>query len=169
VTRESVAHKRRWFIQIIDPLLGSPKTLPAIAPTVEMDSSWNGSTASMCQAEHVWCFSESPYQKESDMNATIVAVDLAKNIFELAVADADWHIAQRQRLTRAKFLGFFVQLAPCQVVMEACGSAHYWARRERQRGHNKAAVALANRLARIVWATWKHERPFDGNWITEAT
>jgi hypothetical protein len=38
----------------------------------------------MCQAEHVWCFSESPYQKESDMNATIVAVDLAKNIFELA-------------------------------------------------------------------------------------
>ena len=59
------------------------------------------------------------------MNATIVAVDLAKNVFELAVADADWHIAQRQRLTRAKFFGFFVQLAPCQVVMEACGSAHY--------------------------------------------
>jgi transposase len=100
-----------------------------------MDSSWNGSTASMCQAEHVWCFSESPYQKESDMNATIVAVDLAKNIFELAVADADWHIAQRQRLTRTKFLGFFVQLAPCQVVMEACGSAHYWARRINMLGH----------------------------------
>jgi hypothetical protein len=33
--------------------------VPAIARTVEMDSSWNGSTASMCQAEHVWCFSES--------------------------------------------------------------------------------------------------------------
>jgi hypothetical protein len=48
-----------------------------------MDYSWNGSTASMCQAEHVWCFSQSPNQKESDMNATIVAVDLAKNIFEL--------------------------------------------------------------------------------------
>jgi hypothetical protein len=43
------------------------------------------------------------------MNATIVAVDLAKNIFELAVADADWRIAQRQRLARAKFLGFFVR------------------------------------------------------------
>ena len=53
------------------------------------------------------------------MNATIVAVDLAKNIFEPAVADADWHIVQRQRVTRAKFFGFFVQLAPCQVVMEA--------------------------------------------------
>jgi transposase len=39
---------------------------------------------------------------------------------------------------------------------------------ERQRGHNKATVALANRLARIVWATWTHERPFDGNWSTQA-
>jgi hypothetical protein len=32
--------------------------------------------------------------------------------------------------------------------------------RERARGHNKAAVALANKLARIVWAVWRHERPF---------
>jgi transposase len=39
---------------------------------------------------------------------------------------------------------------------------------ERQRGHNKATVALANRIARIVWATWKYERPFDGNWSLEA-
>ena len=37
---------------------------------------------------------------------------------------------------------------------------------ERQRGHNKATVALANRLARIIWATWKYERSFDGNWAT---
>jgi transposase len=35
---------------------------------------------------------------------------------------------------------------------------------ERQRGHNVATVALANRLARIVWATWKYGRAFDGNW-----
>jgi transposase len=39
---------------------------------------------------------------------------------------------------------------------------------ERQRGHNKATVALANRLARIVWATWKYERPFDPNWNAAA-
>jgi transposase len=32
--------------------------------------------------------------------------------------------------------------------------------RERARGHNKAAVALANKLARIVWAVWRDERPF---------
>ena len=35
---------------------------------------------------------------------------------------------------------------------------------ERRCGHNKAAVALANKLARIVWATWAHDRAFDGNW-----
>ena len=74
-------------------------------------------------------------QKESDMNATIVAVDLAKSIFEIAAADADWRIAQRSRLPRSKFFGFFMQLEPCQVVMEACGSAHYWARRISALGH----------------------------------
>jgi hypothetical protein len=33
--------------------------------------------------------------------------------------------------------------------------------RERVRGHNKATVALANKLARIVWAVWRNERPFE--------
>jgi transposase len=39
---------------------------------------------------------------------------------------------------------------------------------EKHRGHNKAAIALANRLARIVWATWKYDRSFDGNWANRA-
>jgi transposase len=57
------------------------------------------------------------------MNATTVAVDLAKNVFELAVADVEWRIVERHRLNRAHFARFFVQRPPCQVVMEACGSA----------------------------------------------
>jgi transposase len=41
----------------------------------------------------------------------------------------------------------------------------HWALQcERRCGHNKATVALANRLARIVWASWKYDRPFNGNW-----
>ncbi len=40
---------------------------------------------------------------------------------------------------------------------------------ERRRGHNKAAVALANKLARIAWATWAHDRAFDGNWRSAVT
>jgi transposase len=31
-------------------------------------------------------------------------------------------------------------------------------------GLNKATVALANKLARVIWATWRHQRPFDGDW-----
>jgi transposase len=57
------------------------------------------------------------------MHATTVAVDLAKNVFELAVADAEWRIVERHRLNRARFARFFVHRPPCQVVMEACGSA----------------------------------------------
>lgn len=69
------------------------------------------------------------------MNSTTVAVDLAKNVFELAVADAEWRIVERHRLNRARFARFFVHRPPCQVVMEACGSAHHWARRLVAEGH----------------------------------
>jgi len=69
------------------------------------------------------------------MNATTVAVDLAKNVFELAVADSDGKIGERLRLNRARFSSFFVHRAPCRVLMEACGSAYYWARRIGAHGH----------------------------------
>ena len=40
-----------------------------------------------------------------------------------------------------------------------------WAvERGRQKQTNQAAVALANKLARVIWAVWKHERSFDGNY-----
>lgn len=52
------------------------------------------------------------------MNFTTVAVDLAKNVFELAVADGEWRIVERHRLNRARFVRFFVHRPPCQVVMK---------------------------------------------------
>jgi transposase len=70
------------------------------------------------------------------MNSTTVSVDLAKSVFELAVAGADGRISERHRLSRAKFAQFFVQRPPCSVVMEACGSSHYWARRITTLGHD---------------------------------
>jgi transposase len=69
------------------------------------------------------------------MNSTTVAVDLAKNVFELAVAGPDWRVTERHRLSRAKFVGFFVQRARCNIVMEACGSSHHWARHLGAAGH----------------------------------
>jgi transposase len=69
------------------------------------------------------------------MHATTVAVDLAKEVFELAFADADHQIVQRQRLSRRAFGRGLENHAPVRVVMEACGSAHFWARRFVRLGH----------------------------------
>ena len=66
------------------------------------------------------------------MNATstaaVVGVDLSKNVFELAVADAQWRVVERARLTRSQFERWFANRAVGLVVMEACGSAHHWGR-----------------------------------------
>jgi transposase len=62
------------------------------------------------------------------MNATTVAVDLAKHVYQLAVADENWRVIQQHRLTRTQFERFFANRAVGRVVMGACGSAHYWAR-----------------------------------------
>jgi transposase len=68
------------------------------------------------------------------MNATTVAVDLAKNVFGLAVADEHWKMIERARLTRGQFERWFENKTVRLVVMEACATAHYWARRLRARG-----------------------------------
>lgn len=68
------------------------------------------------------------------MDATTVAVDLAKNVFELAVADAHWKVTKRARLTRQQFARWFDNRPTCTVVMEACGSAHHWGRVLREKG-----------------------------------
>ena len=68
------------------------------------------------------------------MNATTVAVDLAKNVFALAVADERWKVVERARLTRGQFERWFQNRAVRLVVMEACATAHYWARTLRAQG-----------------------------------
>jgi transposase len=78
----------------------------------------------------VWGVSDN--QKESEMNATalrsVVGVDLSKSVFELAVADDQWRVIERARLTRSQFERWFANRAVSLVVMEACGSAHHWGR-----------------------------------------
>ena len=68
------------------------------------------------------------------MDATTVAVDLAKNVFELVAADAQWKVVERARLTRAQFARWFQNRAVRLVVMEACATAHHWARTLGARG-----------------------------------
>ena len=71
------------------------------------------------------------------MDATTVAVDLAKDVFEVATANRAGRIVERKRLTRRQFEAFVDALpAGYRVVMEACGTAHYWGRRCQARGHD---------------------------------
>ena len=60
----------------------------------------------------------------SSGSAVTVAIDLAKDVFELAFGNADFRIVERKRLSRAAFAGCLSNRAPLDVVMEACGSAH---------------------------------------------
>ena len=62
------------------------------------------------------------------MHATTVAVDLAKSVFQIAMADDKWHVVEQQRLTRSQFERWFHNRDVGMVVMEACGSAHHWGR-----------------------------------------
>ena len=62
------------------------------------------------------------------MSTLTIAVDLAKNVFEVAVAAGTGTVCERRRLTRAQYLQFWGQRAPCRVVMEACATAHFWGR-----------------------------------------
>jgi len=69
------------------------------------------------------------------MNTTTVGVDLAKTRFELAIADTEYRIQSRRRLSRVQFAQFFGNHPASRVVMEACGSAHHWARTLQAQGH----------------------------------
>lgn len=62
------------------------------------------------------------------MDATTAAVDLAKNVFQIAWADQHFRIVATSRLTRTQFQRCFHNRDVALVVMEACGSSHYWAR-----------------------------------------
>ena len=68
------------------------------------------------------------------MNAGTVAVDLAKNVCQLAVADHTWRVVETHRLTRAQLARWFANRSAELVVMEACGSARHWARTLMARG-----------------------------------
>lgn len=62
------------------------------------------------------------------MSTVTIAVDLAKNVFELAVAGRAGTIRERKRLSRSQFERFWSTREPCRVVLETCASAHFWAR-----------------------------------------
>jgi transposase len=67
---------------------------------------------------------------------TTMGLDLAKQIFQIHGADAEGNVIINRKLRRAEVLRFFEKTPPCLVGIEACGSAHYWAREIAALGHD---------------------------------
>ena len=66
---------------------------------------------------------------------TTIGVDLAKSVLQLHGVDAEGHIVLRRQLRRSQVLEFFQNLPNCLIGMEACASAHFWARELTKLGH----------------------------------
>jgi transposase len=62
------------------------------------------------------------------MQITTIGLDIAKHVFQVHGIDAAEKVIVRKQLRRSQVLAFFKALPPCLVGMEACASAHYWAR-----------------------------------------
>lgn len=72
---------------------------------------------------------------------TMIGVDLAKNVFQLHAASMTGQPQFCKKLSRDKFRSFMAEQPPAVVVMEACGSAHYWAREMVRLGHEVKLIA----------------------------
>jgi transposase len=75
-------------------------------------------------------------QEPSTMKTTTIGIDLAKSVFQVHGVDAAGQVTARKKLRRGEVLRFFEALPPCLVGMEACATAHYWARQISALGHD---------------------------------
>jgi transposase len=114
------------------------------------------------------------------MQVTTYGLDLAKLVFQVHSVDATTGELARHTLKRRQVLQFFANRTPGVVAMEACGSAHHWARQLVKQGHqvrliaadpwlkallarrahNVVVVALANKMARTIWALLAYGRTY---------
>lgn len=74
---------------------------------------------------------------------SVIGLDLAKDVFQVHGIDEDGEVVVRRQLKRSQVQRFFARLSPCLVGMEACASAHYWARVLSQLGHTVRIMPAA--------------------------
>ena len=75
------------------------------------------------------------WREPSTMQITTLGIDLAKSVFQLHGVDADGNAVLRKKLRRSAVLDFLRDMPPCLIGMEACSTAHYWAREIGALGH----------------------------------
>src|SRR5205807_8575008 len=84
----------------------------------------------------IGCFVGSESHEGADqMQISTIGLDIAKNVFQVHGIDANETVVVRKRLRRSQVLAFFKALPPCLIGMEACATAHYWARELTKLGH----------------------------------
>jgi hypothetical protein len=86
------------------------------------------------------CNHQPEVKEETNMNITTVGLDLAKNVFHVIALDARGKEVAKKRLTRAQILKYFANTPRCLLAMEACASAHYFARELKQLGHEPKLI-----------------------------
>lgn len=74
------------------------------------------------------CWFGNPAVKENQMEPTTIAIDLAKRVFQIHFVDPATGAIHSKVLKRAQLVPFFANRPSSHVVMQACGSAHHWAR-----------------------------------------
>jgi transposase len=74
------------------------------------------------------------------MNISMIGLDIAKSAFQVHGVDGSGREVLRRKLRRGQMKTFFSKLAPCVVGLEACGTAHYWARELQALGHEVRLV-----------------------------
>jgi len=99
------------------------------------------------------------------MKTTTIGMDLAKRVFQIHGVDGHGKVTVKKQLKRAQVLAFFANHPPCLVGMEACGSAHYWARELEKLGHT--AKLMAPQFVKPYVKTNKHDAA-DAEAICEA-
>ena len=77
----------------------------------------------------------------TEMKITTIGIDLAKNVFQVHGVDEGGKAVLRKPLKRKEVAAFFANLPPCLIGMEACGSAHHWARKLESFGHTVKLMA----------------------------
>ena len=77
------------------------------------------------------------------MHVTTIGLDLAKHVFQVHGIDQDGQVLIRRQLRRGELIGFFRRLPPCLIGMEACSTAHFWARELAALGHEVRLMPAA--------------------------
>lgn len=99
------------------------------------------------------------------MKITTIGIDLAKNVFQVHGVDVHGKVVLKKQLKRDQMASFFVNVPPCLIGMEACGSAHYWARKLQGFGHT--VKLMAPQFVKPYVKTNKHDAA-DAEAICEA-